>query len=78
MKASNPCELIKNKRAYYERMETDFEFRMNEIDKKLKTVNALTGFNKYMRYKATVIEHDVLGGYVDTFEIGLHGEVKKY
>ena len=42
---------------------------MNQVDKKLMTVNALSGFDKYMRYKNTVIEHDINGEYVDTLSL---------
>ena len=69
---------VEKKRAFYKRLETDYEFRMNQVDKKLRTVNALSGFDKYMRYKNTVIEHDINGEYVDTLEIGIYGEIKKY
>ena len=71
-------EMLAKKKAFYNRMETDHEFRMQQVDKKLLTVNALSGFDKYMRYKGTVIEHNINGEHVDTFLIGLHGQIKKY
>lgn len=75
---SNWTEMLEKKKAFYKRMEEDYEFRMAQVDKKLMTVNGLSGFDKYMRYKETVIEHDRSGAYVDTFLIGIHGQIKKY
>ena len=69
---------VEKKKAYYKRMETDFEFRMQQVDKKLKTVNALSGFDKFMRYQSRVIEHDITGAQVNVYEIGLYGDIKKY
>ena len=52
-------DLNKKRKEFYKRCETDFEFRMNQVDKKLMTMNALTGYDKYMRYKNQVIAHDL-------------------
>ena len=69
---------VEKKRAFYKRLETDFEFRMNQVDKKLMTMNALTGYDKYMRYKNQVIAHDINGEQEEVYEIGIYGELKKY
>ena len=72
-------KMMAKRKAYYKRMEDDFEFRMEQVDKKLMTINALSGKdikgnNRYVRYKTTIIEHDGLGAEIATYEIGLRGE----
>ena len=66
--------LLEKKKAYYKRMETDFEFRMNQVDKKIQTMNALSGYDKYMRYQLTLIEHDITGQLVNEYMIGIYGQ----
>ena len=71
-------DLAAKRKAFYKRCETDFEFRMDQVDKKLMTMNALTGFDKYVRYKNQVIAHDINGQQEEVYEIGIYGELKQY
>ena len=71
-------DLNKKRKEFYKRCETDFEFRMNQVDKKLMTMNALTGYDKYVRYKNQVIAHDINGEQENVYEIGIYGELKQY
>ena len=70
--------IVEKKKAYYKRMETDFDFRMQQVDKKIMTMNALSGYNKYVRYKTDLYEHDITGAHIETYIIGIYGECKKY
>ena len=70
--------LAAKRKEFYKRCETDFEFRMNQVDKKLMTMNALTGYDKYVRYKNQVIAHDINGEQENVYEIGIYGELKQY
>ena len=68
-------KMMAKRKSFYERMENDWGFRMEQVDKKLMTVNALSGSNnRYIRYKSTVI--DTLTN--DEYEIGIRGELKPY
>ena len=67
-------DYLEKKKAYYKRMETDFEFRLKQVDKKIMTMNALSGFDKYMRYQLTLIEHDITGALVQEYNIGIYGQ----
>ena len=71
-------DLAAKRKEFYKRCETDFEFRMNQVDKKLMTMNALTGYDKYVRYKNQVIAHDINGEQENVYEIGIYGELKQY
>ena len=74
--SSDWTTMLEKKKAYYKRMEDDFDFRMEQVDKKLHTMNALSGgdYNRYVRYKTTI--HDTLENV--EYEIGLKGEFKEY
>ena len=69
MRASNPCELVLKKREFYKRMEEDLEFRLNQVDKKIRTLNALSGYDKYHRYQEEVYDDQA-----KTYIIGKTGE----
>ena len=69
-------DLLRKKKEFYKRMETDFEFRMQQVDKKLMTMNALDSSknDRYFRYKTTVIDSMLNKEY----EIGLYGQLTEY
>ena len=67
-------KLKEKKREFYKRMETDFDFRMEQVDKKLMTVNAFEPKTRYFRYKTTV--HDTMLNI--EYEIGIYGQLTKY
>lgn len=68
-------ELKAKKKAFYKRMETDFDFRMEQIDKKLLFLNSTYGATpRYVRYKTTV--HDTVTN--KEYEIGIYGQLKEY
>lgn len=69
MKASNPCDSVLKKREFYKRVENDIEFRLQQVDKKIMTMNAL-GSRYYTRYQMEV--YDDLG---NTYEIGKLGQL---
>ena len=68
MKASNPCDLVLKKREYYNRMKNDVDFRLQQADKKIMTMNAL-GSTYYTRYQMEV--YDDKG---NTYQIGDVGQ----
>ena len=67
-------QIMDRKRKMKHRLETDFEYRMSEVDKKLRLANAYAGDQRYVRYKTTV--HDTYTN--DEYEIGIYGECKLY
>ena len=69
-------DYLEKKKQYYKRMENDIDFRLQQVDKKIMTMNALSGYDKYMRYQLTLIEHDITGQLVNEYMIGIYGECK--
>ena len=67
MKASNPCDLVLKKRDFYNRMKNDLEFRLQQVDKKIMTMNALSA-TYYTRYQMEV--YDDQGNTYDIGEVG--------
>ena len=67
MKASNPCDLVLKKRDFYNRMRNDIEFRLQQVDKKIMTMNALSA-TYYTRYQMEV--YDDQGNTYDIGEVG--------
>ena len=66
--------ILARRKAMKLRLETDFDYRMSEVDKKLRLANAYAGSQRYVRYKTTV--HDTYTN--DEYEIGIYGECKLY
>ena len=66
--------LKRKKKEFYERMKNDLEFRLEQVDKKLFTLNSFETKTRYFRYKTTVIDTMLNKEY----EIGLLGELKEY
>ena len=67
-------ELLRKKKEFYKKMETDFDFRMKQVDNKLLTLNSFESKDRYFRYKTTV--HDTMLN--KEYEIGMYGELKEY
>ena len=66
-------DLLRKKKEFYKRMETDIDFRLEQVDKKLMTMNALESKDRYFRYQLTV--HDTMLN--DDYLIGLYGQLSK-
>ena len=66
---SNWSEMLAKKKEFYQRMKEDLEFRLTQVDKKIRTLNALSGYAKYNRYQEEV--YDDKG---TTYLIGKTGE----
>ena len=66
-------EMLAKKKAFYQRMRDDIDFRLKQVDKKLHTMNALSGEGRYVRYKLVI--HDTITK--QEYTIGETGEFKE-
>ena len=62
-------DMIEKRKAFYQRMKDDLEFRLKQVDKKIMTMNALSS-TYYTRYQMEV--YDDQG---NTYKIGNIGQL---
>ena len=65
----NFTQMLEKKKAFYQRMKDDLEFRLKQVDKKIMTMNALSS-TYYTRYQMEVYDNQG-----NTYKIGNVGQL---